>query len=302
MTSYFSDPRLPGDKPKARPPIWSGGRSARPRIDLRGFGRAALAETRLWGAPVVAGAARHLDRLGDRVALGEFRIPEARLGRSGRYLPTVGQVGAAMKGSARFIGAAGETVAPPPPLEGLAIRPWAGAPGARAAAAPPAPEAVAPPAAAPVAPPAAEAVTPVAAAPVTLPPDAAADHPRHPAARPAPAARSAKPADAGAPVADAERDTLESIRLLMKAEARPVRPMRAATPETAPEPAAAPDRGPRGASALPPLEPALPTPPGLIWRGASHVTGLALIGLFLPVGAARAALARLRGETFPDAE
>ncbi len=143
MSSTLSDPGAPGEKPRPRPPLWSGGRQ-RPRLDLRLFARARLKETRRWGAPVVRGLAGRLDRLAQRVAAGAGRPLALKLGRVGRMLPGAARTGAFVGGTARLLDLASDRLAGPAPVEPLPLRPWEGAPGATRATLAPAPAAAAP--------------------------------------------------------------------------------------------------------------------------------------------------------------
>ncbi|MFN3970784.1 MAG: hypothetical protein ACK4GO_07025 [Gemmobacter sp.] len=283
MSSSFLDPRDPGPKSQPRPPIWAQGvRSAPP--DLRQFARASLHRTRAWGAPFVHGGATRLALLSDSVAEGRWRVDAARLGGAARLVPSAERVGDALHGVARLVAAAAGTFAPPPPLEGLAIRPWEGAPGAVRIA-----KRTEPPANVP-APPAPEAA-PDKGSRGTL--RSATPRPRPPAATPLPAS---------AP--EGEADTLDVIRSLIRSEARPARPRRdpANTAPHEPPPRTTAPRTPRGARALPPLQPAEASPPGLLFRAASQALGTVILLLLLPVGTTLAAWSAWRGtEDLPEA-
>lgn len=196
MSSYLSDPGAPGTKPSSeRPPIWSGRRRRAP--DWRQFARDTLDETRVWGGPVVQRLAGGIATLADRAAEGRGKPLALRMGRVGRLLPTAGQVAGLLSGTSRLVAQSALTVAGPPPLEGLPIRPWDGAPGAVVQA--PAPVQAAP---------AVEEVAPVVLA----------EPPRAPA-RPAPVGDLA---------------TLELIRTVIRPPVQPSHPVRVPVPPPRP--------------------------------------------------------------------
>ena len=111
--SPSEDPDRPG-----RTPIWSEGRQ-NPPFEPRAFARASL----IFGREALAGlfsrCASSAGTAGDEVASGRWRVPEARLGRTGRYLPHHQTVAATIRGaggilsrSSRLLGQA-EDPAPP---------------------------------------------------------------------------------------------------------------------------------------------------------------------------------------------
>lgn len=70
-----------------RPRIWiSGGQ--RPPFGLRALGRAGLVLSRRGVAPILGWAAHGLRRLAEAVRDGRGRLPEARLGRAARVVPS----------------------------------------------------------------------------------------------------------------------------------------------------------------------------------------------------------------------
>lgn len=71
----------------ARPKIWAEG-GQRPPFDLRASGRASLHFSRTGVAPIHAWAARLTRRVAVNVKNGAGRIPEARLGRLARFVPS----------------------------------------------------------------------------------------------------------------------------------------------------------------------------------------------------------------------
>jgi len=100
--------------------IWAEGRQ-QPPFDLRAFGRVSLLLARQGAGPVLDSAARHVAAGSAAVAAGRGRIPEARLGRSGRYLPSYQRVAAGLGHLAGVIRGASDMVLPPPaPVEPLA--------------------------------------------------------------------------------------------------------------------------------------------------------------------------------------
>jgi hypothetical protein len=270
MTLYLSDPGAPGEKTPPRPPIWAGA-PRRSAPDLRAIGEGTLLRSRKIGAPLVTAGAARLAGFAARVEAGTYRVNAARLGVLARFVPSSARVGRGLRGTAALIAASAETVAPPPPIEALPLRPWDGAPGAIAR---PSPVADDPPA-------------PLARK--------APDSPR--SAAPPAALRTTEATDENI---EAERDTLDAIRTLMRAEARPTRPQRQPKAETAAETTAAP-RALRGVDALPPLEPHVPTPPGFLFRGAAKGLGWAFLALMLPVGGVVTLWLVLRGrEVLPE--
>ncbi len=119
----MAPPSPPERKTSARPSqpvIWAEGRQ-QPPFDLRAFGRVSLLLARQGAGPVLDSAARHVAAGSAAVAAGRGRIPEARLGRSGRYLPSHQRVAAGLGHLAGVIRGASDMVLPPPaPVEPLA--------------------------------------------------------------------------------------------------------------------------------------------------------------------------------------
>lgn len=70
-----------------KPRIWATG-GQRPPFELRAFSRAALFLSRTGVAPLLAWLATRLRRAAVAVAGGSGRIPEARLGRAARFVPS----------------------------------------------------------------------------------------------------------------------------------------------------------------------------------------------------------------------
>jgi hypothetical protein len=85
--------------PAERPKIWVEGEQ-RPRFSIRGLRRATLHLAREGVTPLNARAAWSLRRGAMKVASGVGRIPEARLGRAARFLPSHLRVAAWIKNGA----------------------------------------------------------------------------------------------------------------------------------------------------------------------------------------------------------
>jgi hypothetical protein len=253
----------------AKPAIWAEGRQ-RPRFDLPAF-------LRVTGDRARGGAAAGLDRLagwtgrlGEQVARGAIRVPEARLGRLGRALPSHQAVARTVRRAARLLAEAGRHAAGAAPVEPAAFRSWLDTvpqpvvtrlPGRSQTAASPVPSSV-PSDAGP------------APAPMT-PPMAATE------AAPRPEA----------PPADAE--TLAAIRSAIRTAAvEPRRPRLAPTGATAP---AAPEPGAPGAHTLPDLSPQEPAAPGLLFRSATAATAWTAIAIAWPWAALRTGAQHVQG-------
>jgi hypothetical protein len=261
MKAFSSDPDGPGRKAEGgKPRIWAEG-SQRPAFDWRAYLRVSLNRSRQLAVPALGAMALRLDALGQRVEQGGLRVPPARLGRTGRYLPSHVTTGRRLQDGAALARLAAEAARAAPPVEPMAFRGWAEPP------APPARRAIE--SAAESAPAAVPAAVPAERPPVERPRRAA----------PLPAARS----DAGV-----DRDTLEAIRMLMaQASVDPVRPTRA--PKAPPPP-------PSGAMALPELAPAEPAPRSGLFKLAARGLGATAVALAFPIGMGLAGLAVARGE------
>jgi hypothetical protein len=91
-----SDPlrRKPGKpRPESRPDIWASG-GQRPPFDVRALGRASLHLSREAVAPIHAWAARKARLAAVNVKNGRGRIPEEKLGRAARFVPSHQRVAA----------------------------------------------------------------------------------------------------------------------------------------------------------------------------------------------------------------
>ncbi len=99
----------PRDKP--RPNIWAEGEQ-RPSFNLRAFGRAGLHLSREGVAPLHAWAARTTRRVAVNVKNGAGRIPEEKLGRAARFVPSHLRVAAWIKNGAAILSHASATADP----------------------------------------------------------------------------------------------------------------------------------------------------------------------------------------------
>lgn len=266
----FTDPDPSANTARrAKPPIWAEG-NQKPRFDARAFLGVTAANSRGLAVRGLATTAGQVGRIADRVAAGDLRVPQARLGRTGRYLPDHARVGHWLTQTAALAAAASEAALGAEPVEAMAFRGWVAAPEAAAAL-----PTEAPPSAAPRAVPAeTTADAPSVEPPVRLPRTATPPAPHR---------------------ADADRDTLEAIRSLMHAaEVAPTRPQRRRRAPPAPPQSRAAN--------LPDLAPAELTPPGPLFRlGARGVAGLAF-ALAFPVGAVQAALSHIKGVDLRNAD
>lgn len=266
MSSSFTDPEAPDAKSAPRPPIWAGGKQ-RARLDPRAFLRVSVSATRVWLAPRLLGSAFAAQGLSLRLANGDFAPLAERLGRAARIVPGRAPMASVMQGTAELLALASETVAGPRPIEPLPFRGWNGA-AIKAPAAPAAPASAAPVTAAPT-----NEVAPVR------------ERTQRPSPMPPPPVQAAPKGD---------QSTLDAIRSVIHlSEVAPARPVARRkrlgfAPPPPPEP--------RGAEALPDLEPDLPPAPGALRRLAGHALGYTLIGCAMPVGLFQATVASLKGE------
>lgn len=261
MTSAFTDPRSPGNRPEdRRPPIWAGGRRRRSGIAAGPLWRHTREGAREWVIPRLEWLGARARQGGEAVAAGAGSSAVARLGRAAAVLPPRRHVAGALSGLGRLSLLAAATLAGPPPVEPLPLRPWPGAPGT------PAPATTA---GSPI-------FAPTAAAPAA-----------HPVAAPRPLVPETPRRAAPEPMDEAERSILDAIRSAIRAPVAPQRPSR---------PLPAPPPPPRGAATLPDLCPPEPAVPGHAVRLAAQALALVAHGLALPVGAVLTLRAILRGE------
>lgn len=95
-----------------RPAIWVGGRQT-PPFEPRSFARAALILGRESVADLLARCGCSARGIGGALRAGRWRIPENRLGRSGRFLPSAEGTGAAVLGGADILIRAAMVARPP---------------------------------------------------------------------------------------------------------------------------------------------------------------------------------------------
>jgi hypothetical protein len=103
--------RKPEPRDKPRPKIWAEGEQ-RPSFNLRAFGRASLHLSREGVAPLHAWAARTARRVAVNVKNGAGRIPEEKLGRAARFVPSHLRVAAWIKNGAAILSHASATADP----------------------------------------------------------------------------------------------------------------------------------------------------------------------------------------------
>jgi hypothetical protein len=96
---------------EGKPKIWITG-GQRPPFDLRAFGRASLHLARSAVAPVLAWAAGTLRQGAVNIAAGSGRIPEQRLGRAARFVPSHLRVAAWVQNLAATLAHASATADP----------------------------------------------------------------------------------------------------------------------------------------------------------------------------------------------
>jgi hypothetical protein len=92
-----------------RPQIWAEGRQT-PRFDVRAFAKASLQFGRSDMAGLLQRCAASADGASAQVATGRWRVPEARLGRAGRYLPSHLSVAGAVSGASGLLKRASRTL------------------------------------------------------------------------------------------------------------------------------------------------------------------------------------------------
>lgn len=104
-------PYRPAPPQADRPKLWAEGKQ-RPPFVLRAFGRASLHLSREAVAPLHAWAARASRHLAERVKDGAYRIPEAKLGRAARFVPSHQRVAGWIKTVAAILSHASATADP----------------------------------------------------------------------------------------------------------------------------------------------------------------------------------------------
>ncbi len=112
-------PPRQADPASDRPKIWAEGQQ-RPPLTFRGLRRATLVLTRDAVAPLHAWSARTTRRVAVNVSNGAGRIPEGRLGRADRFVPSHLQVAGWIKNTAAILAHA-SAVADPDSRRGNAL-------------------------------------------------------------------------------------------------------------------------------------------------------------------------------------
>jgi len=111
---------MPKTKDENRPRIWAEG-SQNPPFDIRAFALASVTFARDSLSGLLSRCSASARGFGAEVAAGRWRVPENRLGRSGRFLPSVGRTAAAIRGGAEVLARTARVVAhaaeePPAPM------------------------------------------------------------------------------------------------------------------------------------------------------------------------------------------
>jgi len=115
---------MPKTKDENRPRIWAEG-SQNPPFDIRAFALASVSFARDSLSGLLSRCSASARGFGAEVATGRWRVPENRLGRSGRFLPSVGRTAAAIGGGAEVLARTARVVAhgtgePPAPMPAVA--------------------------------------------------------------------------------------------------------------------------------------------------------------------------------------
>lgn len=100
---------MPKTAKDSRPRIWAEGRQ-NPPFDARAFARASVVHARDGLSALLARCSASAAGFGAEVAGGRWRMPPDRLGRSGRFLPSVARTAAAIRGAADVLARAGRAV------------------------------------------------------------------------------------------------------------------------------------------------------------------------------------------------
>lgn len=101
---------MPKNASENRPRIWAEG-SQNPPFHLRAFALASVIYARDSLSGLLGRCSASARGFGAEVAAGRWRVPENRLGRSGRFLPSVRQTAAAIRGGADVLARAARVVA-----------------------------------------------------------------------------------------------------------------------------------------------------------------------------------------------
>lgn len=100
---------MPKHTSDTRPRIWAEG-SQNPPFDIRAFALASVVYARDSLSGLLGRCSASAKGFGAEVAAGRWRVPENRLGRSGRLLPSVGHAAAAIRGGADVLARAARVV------------------------------------------------------------------------------------------------------------------------------------------------------------------------------------------------
>lgn len=100
---------MPKNTSETRPRIWAEG-SQNPPFDIRAFALASVIYARDSLSGLLGRCSASASGFGAEVATGRWRVPENRLGRSGRFLPSVRQTAAAIRGGADVLARAARVV------------------------------------------------------------------------------------------------------------------------------------------------------------------------------------------------
>ena len=120
---------MPKNTSDTRPRIWAQG-SQNPPFDIRAFALASVVYARDSLSGLLGRCSASATGFGAEVAAGRWRVPEHRLGRRGRFLPSVGHAAAAIRGGADVLARAARVVghgaeAEEPPMAFAALEPAA---------------------------------------------------------------------------------------------------------------------------------------------------------------------------------
>lgn len=100
---------MPKNTSDTRPRIWVQG-SQNPPFNIRAFALASVVYARDSLSGLLGRCSASARGFGADVAAGRWRVPENRLGRSGRFLPSVGHAAATIRGGAEVLARAARVV------------------------------------------------------------------------------------------------------------------------------------------------------------------------------------------------
>lgn len=102
---------MKSDSDESRPAIWAEG-SQKPPFEPRAFARVALKIGRETVSGILARCGSNAKDIGGDLRAGRLRIPEERLGHTGRFLPSASSTGLAVLGGAGILRRASELTRP----------------------------------------------------------------------------------------------------------------------------------------------------------------------------------------------